>query len=215
MSKEKLTYKMIILGDSSVGKSSLFKKLITEKFDPKIISTIGIDRRTLPITINTPDEGEKEIDITLYDTAGQERYRTLSINYFRDSQGLLIVYDITQNDTFQNIESWLDNIKETLGENDDYLMILLGNKLDLINDNPSKRAVTVEDAKNFCQKNKLFWGGECSIKDIEIEDLKDLFKGFIEEVYSKIGNNIHNKHESSSILEKSKHKKRKKNKECC
>ena len=183
MSEQKLTYKMIILGDAAVGKTSLFKKLTTEQFDPKVISTIGIDKRTLSIVINTEDEGEKDLDIYLFDTAGEERYRTISVSYFRDSKGLLMMYDITKNESFQNIEDWLKNIKESLGDNDDYLMILLGNKLDLVNINKDEREVDTEEAKNFCEKNNIFWGGECSVKDIAIEDLKNMFKSFIEEPF--------------------------------
>ena len=123
MSKAQLTYKMIIIGDSNVGKTSLFKKITSETFDKNIISTIGIDKRTLDITINTP-EGEKNVEIQLFDTAGEERFRSISISYFRGSNGLLIMYDITKNDTFQNLSDWLENINSSLGNNDDYLVIL-------------------------------------------------------------------------------------------
>ena len=211
MSEQKLTYKMIILGDTAVGKTSLFKKLTTEQFDPKVISTIGIDKRTLSIVINTEDEGEKDLDIYLFDTAGEERYRTISVSYFRDSKGLLMMYDITKNESFQNIEDWLKNIKESLGDNDDYLMILLGNKLDLVNINKDEREVDTEEAKNFCEKNNIFWGGECSVKDIAIEDLKNMFKSFIEEIYKKVGHNVVRR--NSSVLMRSKTTKTKK--KCC
>ena len=211
MSEQKLTYKMIILGDAAVGKTSLFKKLTTEQFDPKVISTIGIDKRTLSIVINTEDEGEKDLDIYLFDTAGEERYRTISVSYFRDSKGLLMMYDITKNESFQNIEDWLKNIKESLGDNDDYLMILLGNKLDLVNINKGEREVDTEEAKNFCEKNNIFWGGECSVKDIAIEDLKNMFKSFIEEIYKKVGHNVVRR--NSSVLMRSKTTKTKK--KCC
>ena len=211
MSEQKLTYKMIILGDAAVGKTSLFKKLTTEQFDPKVISTIGIDKRTLSIVINTEDEGEKDLDIYLFDTAGEERYRTISVSYFRDSKGLLMMYDITKNESFQNIEDWLKNIKESLGDNDDYLMILLGNKLDLVNINKDEREVDTEEAKNFCEKNNIFWGGECSVKDIAIEDLKNMFKSFIEEIYKKVGHNVTRR--NSSVLMRSKTTKTKK--KCC
>ena len=202
---------MIILGDTAVGKTSLFKKLTTEQFDPKVISTIGIDKRTLSIVINTEGEGEKDLDIYLFDTAGEERYRTISVSYFRDSKGLLMMYDITKNESFQNIEDWLKNIKDSLGENDDYLMILLGNKLDLVNNKKDEREVETEEAKNFCKKNNIFWGGECSVKDISIEDLKNMFKSFIEEIYKKVGHNVVRR--NSSVLMRSKTKKTKK--KCC
>ena len=208
MSKAQLTYKMIIIGDSNVGKTSLFKKITSETFDKNIISTIGIDKRTLDITINTP-EGEKNVEIQLFDTAGEERFRSISISYFRGSNGLLIMYDITKNDTFQNLSDWLENINSSLGNNDDYLVILLGNKLDLVEEEKNPRDVEEKDAQEFCEKNNMFWGGECSVKDISIDNLKDMFKSFIEEIYKKVGSNV-KKDESLKIKNKEKSKKK-----CC
>ena len=78
-------------------KTSLFKKLVKGIYEEKTISTIGIDKKTLNFKINTSD-GEKEAEITLYDTAGQEKFRSISVSYFRDSKGLVMVYDITRNE---------------------------------------------------------------------------------------------------------------------
>ena len=193
MSKAQLTYKMIIIGDSNVGKTSLFKKITSEKFENNIISTIGIDKRTLYITINT-QEGVKDVEIQLFDTAGEEKFRSISISYFRGSNGLLVMYDITKSDTFQNLSDWLENINSSLGNNDDYLAILLGNKLDLVEEDKNKREVEEQDAQEFCQINKMFWGGECSVKDINIDKLKNMFKSFIEE------NNIKLNETESGVL---------------
>ena len=213
MSEEKLGYKVIILGNSSVGKTSLFKKIINERFSGNVLSTIGIDKKTLDIKINTEDKGEQELEIYLFDTAGQEKFRTLSVSFIRESKGILMMYDITNLDSFQSIENWLNDIKNSLGENKNYLIILLGNKLDLVNDNIKDREVETEDAEKLCLDNKIFWGGECSVKDISIEDLKNLFKTFIEEIYKKVGNN-NDKVENSFSLKKSHIKKENKTK-CC
>ena len=205
MSNDKLKYKITLLGDSAVGKTSLFKKLTTEQFDPKIISTIGIDKRTLSFFINT-DDGEQEVDISLYDTAGQERFRSISITYFRESSGLLVMYDITRNDSFQNVEQWLTDIKNNLGNNAKYLIILLGNKLDIVTEDNTLREVEEKDAKEFCQNNEIFWGGECSVKDFSVEELKQMFKKYIEEVYKKVGHTIKR---SNSVLERPNKQKKK------
>ena len=93
MSKDKLAYKMTLLGDTGVGKTSLFKKLVKGTYEEKTISTIGIDKKSLNFQINTSD-GEKEAEITLFDTAGQEKFRSISVSYFRESKGLVMVYDI-------------------------------------------------------------------------------------------------------------------------
>ena len=213
MSEEKLGYKVIILGNSSVGKTSLFKKIINERFSGNVLSTIGIDKKTLDIKINTEDKGEQELEIYLFDTAGQEKFRTLSVSFIRESKGILMMYDITNLDSFQSIENWLNDIKNSLGENKNYLIILLGNKLDLVNDNIKDREVETEDAEKLCLDNKIFWGGECSVKDISIEDLKNLFKTFIEEIYKKVGNN-NDKVENSFSLKNAHIKKENKTK-CC
>ena len=213
MSEEKLGYKVIILGNSSVGKTSLFKKIINERFSGNVLSTIGIDKKTLDIKINTEDKGEQELEIYLFDTAGQEKFRTLSVSFIRESKGVLMMYDITNLDSFQNIEKWLNDIKNSLGEDNNYLIILLGNKLDLVSDNIKDREVETEDAEKLCLDNKIFWGGECSVKDISIEDLKNLFKSFIEEIYKKVGTN-NDKVENSFSLKKSHIKKENKTK-CC
>ena len=196
MSKSGLSYKMTLLGDSGVGKTSLFKKLFTGKFDPRIISTIGVDKRSLNISINT-DEGEKDVDISLFDTAGQERFRSISISYFRESSGFFVMYDITSDESFQNVQQWLNDIKNNLGNISKYLIILLGNKLDIALEDSTKREVKEKDADEFCQNNDIFWGGECSVKDFSVDDLKEMFKKFVEELYKKVGANVKR---SESIL---------------
>ena len=92
------------MGDNAVGKTSLFNELITETFEPNIISSLGLDKRTLSKRINTPKDGEKKVDIYLFDTAGKEQFRTISVSYLRDLKGVLIIYDITNNESFQNLE---------------------------------------------------------------------------------------------------------------
>ena len=151
------------------------------------------------------------IKAQIWDSAGQERYKAIVAGHYRRAAGALIVYDVTKKSTFEHVTNWLKNIKESLGDNDDYLMILLGNKLDLVNINKNEREVDTEEAKNFCEKNNIFWGGECSVKDIAIEDLKNMFKSFIEEIYKKVGHNVVRR--NSSVLMRSKTTKTKK--KCC
>ena len=196
MSKNKLSYKMTLLGDTGVGKTSLFKKLVKGIFDPNCISTIGVDRKTLNFKINTSD-GEKEAEITLYDTAGQEKFRSISVSYFRESKGLIMIYDITKYETFEHLGEWLDDVIENLGNKENYLIILLGNKIDMIDENKDKRQVEEKEAKDYCTTNNILWGGEVSAKDFDLEKLKSLFQEFIEEMYKKIGNSSVKKEETT------------------
>ena len=185
----KTVYKMVIIGESAVGKTCIFKKITSGVFNEKSISTIGIDRRTLTFKINTSD-GEKDVDVQLWDTAGQERFRSITTTYYKSSQGLLLMYDITNKDTFDNLDSWFQSINESLGESNNYLVVLLGNKVDLVNNEPDKRQVTTEEAENICKEKNIYWGGECSAKDFTEEQLKDMFTKFTEEMYKKVGTNI-------------------------
>ena len=180
----RIVYKMIIIGDSSVGKTCIFKKITSGVFIEKSISTIGMDRRTLTFTI----EGNKEIDIQLWDTAGQERFRSITSSYYKASQGLILMYDITKRESFDNVGNWIENVKDSL-EDTEYLIVLLGNKLDLAQAKPESREVTSEEAENYCKEKNIYWGGECSAKDFTEEQLKEIFTKYTYEIYKKVGAN--------------------------
>ena len=187
---EKTTYKIILLGDSAVGKTCIFKKITTGVFNEKSISTIGMDRRTLNFTIKDSEGRDLDVEVQLWDTAGQERFRTITNNYYKSSQGLLLIYDITKKDTFNNVENWINSIKETLGEEDKYLIVLIGNKVDLAEANPETREVSLDEAEEICKKDDIFWGGECSAKDFSEDKLKEIFTKYTQEIYKKVGVNI-------------------------
>ena len=187
---QKITYKLILIGDSAVGKTCIFKKLTSGVFNEKSISTIGMDRRTLNFTIKDSEGRDLDVEVQLWDTAGQERFRTITNNYYKSSQGLLLIYDITKKDTFNNVENWINNVKETLGEEDKYLIVLIGNKVDLAEANPETREVSLDEAEEICKKDDIFWGGECSAKDFSEEKLKEIFTKYTEEIYKKVGVNI-------------------------
>ena len=176
---------MIIIGDSAVGKTCIFKKIISGTFTEKSISTIGMDRRTLSFTIKNEEGNDVEIDVQLWDTAGQERFRSITTSYYKSSQGLLLMYDITRKETFDNLENWILSIKDSLGEEEKYLIVLVGNKVDLANSNPESREVTTEDAENLCKEKNIYWGGECSAKDFTENELNDIFTKYTQEIYKK------------------------------
>ena len=187
---EKTTYKIILIGDSAVGKTCIFKKITSGVFNEKSISTIGMDRRTLNFTIKDSEGRDLDVEVQLWDTAGQERFRTITNNYYKSSQGLLLIYDITKKDTFNNVENWINSIKETLGEEDKYLIVLIGNKVDLAEANPETREVSLDEAEEICKKDDIFWGGECSAKDFSEDKLKEIFTKYTQEIYKKVGVNI-------------------------
>ena len=187
-----ITYKIILLGDSSVGKTCLFKKLTQGVYSEKIISTIGMDRKSIQFTIPIEENGiEKEtnFEVHIWDTAGEERFRTITKQYYKESQGLFLLYDITKKETFDNLDKWIVSVRDSLG-NDKYVIFLLGNKLDLADNEENGRKVSTEEAINKCKEYNIIWGGECSAKDFTQEELNDKFQIFTKEIYKQVGNNI-------------------------
>ena len=157
MSENIIEYKVILIGNTAVGKTSLFKKLTTGNFTEKNISTIGMDKKSLPVEIEINENNKivkKNIEISLVDTAGQERFRSITKGYFKESDGVLLLYDVTNKNSFKNIELWINSIHESLGnqKNSKYIIILIGNKIDLIGVDGREREVTVEDGQNTCKE---------------------------------------------------------------
>ena len=183
-----IEYKVVLIGNTAVGKTSLFKKISTKEFSEKNISTIGMDKKTLQFKLEI-NGSNKDFSISLVDTAGQERYRSITKSYFKESDGILLLYDVTNKDSFKNVNNWLDSIQEVIGSHKDskYVIILIGNKIDLIGVDGKERAVTEEEAKSLCNETNLVWGGECSVKAIEYSELEEKFKIYVKYIYDKVG----------------------------
>ena len=185
-----INYKIILIGNSGVGKTTIFKKLETGEFEEKNISTIGMEKKDLNMNIEVNNNGKKETKtffVTLFDTSGQEKFRAVTFNYYKGSNGVLLIYDITSKESFDNVSLWVDSIKEAIDSNEEskYAVILIGNKLDLAEQ--GKREVTEEEAKDICKQYDLIWGGEQSTKDITLDRLTELFGEYVEKIYNVVG----------------------------
>ena len=186
---DKIEYKFILIGNAGVGKTCIFQKLLTGKFLENNLSTIGVVNRKIYLTVDIEDSNnsktKKEFKINLVDTAGQEIYRAITYNYYRGSDGIILMYDITNKDSFYNVEQWVNSIREAIDNNhgQKYSIILVGNKLDL----SDERQVDREEAIDVSIKYNIFWGEEISTKDITKKDLDELFKGYVKEVYKTVG----------------------------
>jgi small GTP-binding protein len=137
--------KIMVLGNSSVGKTSFILKYTEDIFRDLYISTIGIDNKRKIIK----HSNNKEYSLIFYDTAGQEKYKSISLNIIKNADGVLLIYDITKQDTFEAIASWMENIENIKGK--DFPLILIGNKLDLEN----IRVVSPEEGKELASKYKV------------------------------------------------------------
>jgi len=117
--------KLLLIGDSGVGKSCLLLRFSDDTFTTNFITTIGIDFK-----IRTIELDGKRVKLQIWDTAGQERFRTITTAYYRGAMGILLTYDVTDEQSFQNIRNWMKNIEEHAAENVN--KILIGNKCDLV-----------------------------------------------------------------------------------
>ncbi|KAH8264950.1 hypothetical protein KR038_008671 [Drosophila bunnanda] len=117
-------FKLLLIGDSGVGKTCILFRFSEDAFNTTFISTIGIDFK-----IRTIELDNKKIKLQIWDTAGQERFRTITTAYYRGAMGIMLVYDITQEKSFENIKNWIRNIEENASA--DVEKMLLGNKCEL------------------------------------------------------------------------------------
>jgi len=162
--------KVVIIGDSGVGKSNVMSRFTNDTFSADSKTTIGVAFATKSIVIDTAtnedgqsQNGKKTVKLQVWDTAGQERYRALSSAYYRGALGALVVYDITNRQSLESISKWLEEIDRYCTQ--EIVVILVGNKLDL----NEQRCVTVEEGKALAAKENMFFI-ETSAKDaINIE----------------------------------------------
>jgi len=130
--KEDLKLKLVLLGDSGVGKTNLISRYISNSFDENTRATIGVEFFCKNFRINK----KRTIKVEIWDTAGQERYKAITSVYYKGAKGAFIVYDITSRKTFENIDKWIGEIKERT--TDDVKLIIIGNKTDLNNEREVK-----------------------------------------------------------------------------
>ncbi|KAF3601292.1 hypothetical protein F2Q69_00032685 [Brassica cretica] len=150
-------FKVVLIGDSAVGKSQLLARFARDEFSLDSKATIGVEFQTRTLTIE-----EKSVKAQIWDTAGQERldivyvskwcrYRAVTSAYYRGAVGAMLVYDITKRETFDHIPRWLEELRAHADKN--IVIILIGNKSDL----EDQRAIPTEDAKEFAEKEGLFF----------------------------------------------------------
>ncbi|KAL4454520.1 hypothetical protein ABPG73_003989 [Tetrahymena malaccensis] len=162
ITKQVKKYKLVFIGDQSVGKTSIINRFINDSFQGTQQPTVGID-----FVAKTLHLDNKTIRLQLWDTAGQERFRSLIPSYIRDSDAAIIVYDITNQASFASVNKWLDYVREERG--DGVLIVLLANKLDI----SDQRAVQTADGQQYAKQQNLIFS-EVSAK--EGNNINDVFK---------------------------------------
>ncbi|XP_061374288.1 ras-related protein RABD2a isoform X2 [Gastrolobium bilobum] len=134
-------FKLLLIGDSGVGKSCLLLRFADDSYIESYISTIGVDFK-----IRTVEQDGKTIKLQIWDTAGQERFRTITSSYYRGAHGIIIVYDVTDEESFNNVKQWLSEIDRYASDNVNKLLV--GNKSDLT----ANRVVSYDTAKEFADQ---------------------------------------------------------------
>ncbi|KAI3963080.1 hypothetical protein C5167_013420 [Papaver somniferum] len=165
-------FKVVLIGDSGVGKSNLLSRFTRNEFCLESKSTIGVEFATRTLQV----EG-KTIKAQVWDTAGQERYRAITSAYYRGALGAILVYDTTKPTTFENVTRWLKELREHADSN--IVIMLIGNKTDL----KHLRAVATEDAQSFAEKEGLSFIETSALEAINVEKA---FQNILGEVYRKI-----------------------------
>lgn len=199
--------KLVCIGDSSTGKSSLTTRLCEGRFSTNHDVTIGVEfgSRIVPVgppanadlginignvrdsNKNAPVADQKKMKLSLWDTAGQETYKSVTRSYFRGASGALLVFDITRRNTFEAVTNWLNDLKQIAEEG--IVVVLVGNKLDLADhttniDGGNKRAVTREEAEAWCKREGIVKYVETSAKSGE--NVERAFLEVAERIYQNI-----------------------------
>jgi small GTP-binding protein len=199
----KYIIKILTLGDTLVGKSSIVLRFSDNRFDDNQLATIGIDYKTKYIKVK-----DASVKVLLWDTAGQEKFRNIARQYYKGANGVLLIYDVCDRKSYERIGFWMDELKQN-NEIEQLYIILVGNKIDL----EEKRVVTREEAEKYAEDNNINYL-EVSAKTGEgILDLfNEITKGTMDKVFNDQDNN-EDKEKIKTYLDTNNNRKRKK--KCC
>ncbi|GAV70758.1 Ras domain-containing protein [Cephalotus follicularis] len=171
-------FKIVLIGDSAVGKSNLLSRFACNEFDSNSKATIGVEFQTQVVEIDG-----KEVKAQIWDTAGQERFRAVTSAYYRGAVGALIVYDITRRSSFESVKRWLDEL--TIHCDTTVARMLVGNKCDLEN----IRDVSKEEGKTLAEEEGLFFMETSALDSTNVEAA---FEVVIRQIYNNVSRKVLN-----------------------
>jgi len=169
-------YKVVLVGDATVGKTHLLSRYVKGTLPKAPTATIGVEfaTRTIPLAIGGTVKAQ------IWDTAGQERYRAITSSHYKRAVGALLVFDVTRQATFQNCLKWLEELRQNAEPN--IVIMLVGNKIDLVEKDPSARQVAQESANEFAKQHKLLFSEASAVTS---NNVKHVFERLLQEVYSQ------------------------------
>ncbi|KAF7232989.1 hypothetical protein EG68_09409 [Paragonimus skrjabini miyazakii] len=171
-------FKLLIIGNSSVGKTSFLFRYADDSFTSAFVSTVGIDFK-----VKTIFRQDKRVKLQIWDTAGQERYRTITTAYYRGAMGFILMYDITNEESFNAVQDWVTQIKTYSWDNAQ--VVLVGNKCDLA----EERAVSVDWGRRLAQQLGLEFFEASAKEDINV---KNVFERLVDLICEKMSDNPDN-----------------------
>ena len=200
--EEEIKIKIMLLGESQIGKTSLIQRYVKNNFNLSYITTVGIDFQLKQIKMNN-----KSIKLQIWDTAGQERFKNITKSYFHSSDGFIVGYDITSRLSFTNVSTWLKEINENAPE--EIHKILIGNKCDL-----NEREVTTEEGQKLAEENGMKFFETSAKNDINVkETFEAITKDILDVQYKVEGDGNRNSLVIDTKTEKKKDEEKKKG--CC
>jgi len=167
-------FKVVVTGDSGVGKTNIITRFTTNEFSLESKATIGVEFGHAEVQV----QDGSTVKVQIWDTAGQERFRAITRGYYRGAVGALIVYDITKSSSFTNVEKWLNELHEHADEN--IVVMLVGNKTDL----KASREVSTEEASKFAKAKGLLY---IETSALEGDNVKEAFTQIINEIAARKG----------------------------
>ncbi len=198
MSSEKSeTFKILTIGESGVGKTCILRRFVEDKFLKNHLATIGIDFKTKTVKIKN-----KDIKLKIWDTAGEERFRNITTQYYKGADGIVLVYDVTDESSFEKIKDWMDQITSNTTK-DNIGLVLLGNKCDF-----EERAVTEEQGNKLGEELKISYFETSALSG---QGIKEAFEQLTKDIMKIKG--VDNGNDTSIELKKVKKKKGKS--DCC
>ena len=175
--EEEIVYKVLLLGDSSVGKTCFLLRYCDKSFQDVHLSTIGLDYRLKTITL----KNNKNIKLQIWDTAGQDRFRAITKNYYKSANGVLLIYDISNLQTYENVKNWISQIREEANPN--VIIYLVGNKIDLPKE---KRVVNIEDGEKIAEEFEIKFKEASAKSGTNVNEIFEELVEQIDEKFSKL-----------------------------
>lgn len=170
-------YKVVLVGDVSVGKTHLLSRYMKDELPKQPAATIGVEFATR--TVQLPTSGVS-VKAQIWDTAGQERYRAITRAHYRRAAGAVLVYDVTRQATFQSCAKWVQEVRE--GASPDTIITLIGNKVDLVEQDASLRQVHHDTAEEFARMHGLLFSEASAVT---AHNVKRIFENLFQEIYTR------------------------------